>query len=584
MDIAEADTFGNPRLIETREASRFPCRLARALRTDREPWETRGVVCRLSTAPVTVSYSARELQILDGRCLTVRAPMRSARLPLLVNYRRAVAACLTAAVSAVVAGCGGGLTSASVLTAASCSSPKATIPADASPAPSGSVDAASKPLWSADDGRPAVVVGGTAYGPGAEGRCITAIVVATGQVGWSVAAPPDHPLLFSVVADASIVLAATGAEPQQTGGLEAPVIDQLVAYEPTTGQPKWAVDIPGDSQRMPSVLAGSVVVVSEADGSVVGLSEGNGHQLWQVPAPKGCSATNTEDGTEPNAAMLGSTTQGGDLSAVVGYACPAGGGVTAIDPSNGHIRWAWSVPRGWEVDMQEATTVHTGNPGGDVVAAAISLIPPANAPKNVAPPPGPVTPTLIPNTSGSSQTSDVAVLDPGAGRTLWDLTRVVGQLLTAGGSGTLCILTDAGADCRNPRNGAPRWSMSWPGRNATSPATPPLGCIDESADGPPCVATANGLLYVALATASAPVYPPGPDPSTPAGAFQVTALSMNTGKTAATIPLPSFSVQSDHAVSLGIPPAVLLAADGLVLVSPQLEETDEVQAFATPGH
>jgi hypothetical protein len=503
---------------------------------------------------------------------------------LLVNPRRAVATCLAATGTAVIAGCGSGLTSVSVLTAASCTRPQVTTPADASsPSPTDAL-AASQPVWSANDGRPAVVVGDTAYGPGAEGRCITATNVATGNIDWSVAQPSDHPELFDVIADASILLAATGAEPPQTAGMEAPVVDQLVAYDPFTGHPKWAVDIAGDSQRMPSVLAGPVVVVSQADGSVVGLSMSDGHQLWQVAAPKGCSANNTEDGTEPNAAMLGTTTQGGDLNAVVGYACPAGGGVTAIDPANGHIRWAWSVPMGWEVDMQQATTVHTGDPGGDVIAAAISLIPPANAPKNVAPPPSPVTPTQIPNASGDSQTADIPMLDPGTGQTLWDLTNVAGGLLTAGGSGALCILTDVGADCRNARNGAPRWSMSWPGRNATSPATPSLGCIDEAADGPPCAAVAGGLLYVALATAAAPVYPPGPDPSTPAGAFQVTALSMATGKTTTTIPLPLFNVQSDHAVSLGIPPAVLVAADGFVLVSPQFEETDEVQAFATSGH
>jgi outer membrane protein assembly factor BamB len=426
------------------------------------------------------------------------------------------------------------------------------------------------------------VVGSTAYGPAAEGRCVTATDVGTGHVDWSVATPSDHPELFDVIADASIVLAATGVEPPQTGGLEAPVVGQLVAYDPTTGHPTWDVVIPGDSQRIPAVLAGPVVVVSQADGSVVGLSETNGNQLWRNPAPRGCSGNDTSDGTEPNAAMLGTTTINGDLSAVVGFACPAGGGVAAIDPSNGHIRWKWPVPKGWELDMQVATTVHTGVPSGDVIAAAISLIPAANAPKVVAPPPGPAMPTRIPNTYGYSQTSDVAVLDPGTGRTLWDLTDVVGQLLTAGGSGTLCVLTDAGADCRNARNGVPRWSTSWPGSDA-SPSAPALGCIDESAGDLRCAVATNGLLYVALATPAAPVYPPGPDPPTPAGAFLITALSMTNGKTTATIPLPSFNVQSDHAVSLGVPPAVLLVAGGVVLVTPQFEETDVVEAFALPA-
>lgn len=500
-----------------------------------------------------------------------------------MNGRRAVAACLAATATLIVAGCGAGATPASVLTAVSCSLPQATATSGASATAQGVAHNASQPVWSADIGRPSAVMGGTAYGPGAEGRCITATDVATGHLEWSVAPPSDHPELFDVIADASIVLAATGAKPPQTGGLEAPVVGQLVAYDPTTGHPKWEVLIPGDSQRVPALLAGSVVVVSQSDGSVVGLSETDGRQLWRDPAPGGCNGNDTWDGTEPNAATLGTTNQGGELSAVVGYACPAGGGVAGINPSNGHTRWTWSVPKGWELDMQAAATVDTGAPTGDVVAAAISLIPPANAPKVIAPPPGPVMPTQIPNTYGYSQTTDVAVLDPGTGRTLWDLTDVVGQLLTAGGSGTLCILTDAGADCRSARSGALRWLMSWPGSDV-SPSTPALGCIDESAGELRCAVAANGLLYVALATTAAPAYPPGPEPATPAGAFEVTALSMATGKTTATIPLPSFNVESDHAVSVGVPPAVLLVADGVVLVTPQFQETDEVQAFAASGH
>jgi hypothetical protein len=55
---------------------------------------------------------------------------------------------------------------------------------------------------------------------------------------------------------------------------------------------------------------------------------------------------------------------------------------------------------------------------------------------------------------------------------------------------------------------------------------------------------------------------------------------MDTGKVMSRLPLPAFDVQSDHAVSLGLPPAVLVVADGLALVSPQFEETDTVEAFA----
>ena len=316
-----------------------------------------------------------------------------------VNVRRASAACLTAAALLAVAGCGGlssasVVTSASVLTSEACSLPSVSTPAGTPTTPGSDAHGGSTPVWSAADGRPSVVVGGTAYGT-AQGRCITAIDVATGRVDWSVTPPSDHPELFDVIADASVVLSATGAKAADGPGLIVPVVDELVAYDPTTGHPKWGVVIPGDSQVSPGLLTGSVVVVSQADGSRVGLGEADGHQLWHNPASKGCSANDTMDGTEPNAVILGTAAQGGTVSAVVGYACPAGGDVAAIDPSNGTTRWTWRVPNGWELDTQVARTVDSGSPTGFVVAAASSLIPPANAPAHVAAPPGPVMPTQI---------------------------------------------------------------------------------------------------------------------------------------------------------------------------------------------
>jgi outer membrane protein assembly factor BamB len=493
-----------------------------------------------------------------------------------LNVRRILVACVVAALSLVIAACGA-LSPGFALTSQQCAMP-VRAPEGAVPMTPG----ASTPVWSAEDGRPTVVVGDTAYGT-AKGRCIAAVDVATGNVAWSVTPPSDHPSLFAVIADPSIVLASSGAPAGNGPGLDAPVVDGLVAYDAATGAAMWEVALPDDGQGMPALLTGSVVVVTQADGSVDGLSESDGHQLWKDPAPKGCSTSDTQDGTEPNAAMVGTASDDGSVTAVVGYACPAGGGVAAIDPSNGTARWRWQIPTGWDLEPQMAATVDTGSSSGTVVAATISLIPPANAPAIVAQPPGPEIPTQIPNVYNYAQTSDVVVLDPGTGRPLWDLTDVVGDLVTAGGAGTFCVLTDAGADCRDAHTGEARWSRTWPGNNA-GPAAPALNCIDESVGATSCVVSANGLLYIALASPSAPAYPPGPGPATAADAFQITALNMTTGTTTATIPLPSFNnTQSDHAVSLEVPPAVLAVGDGMVLVSPQFEETDDVQAFADQG-
>jgi len=90
-------------------------------------------------------------------------------------------------------------------------------------------------------------------------------------------------------------------------------------------------------------------------------------------------------------------------------------------------------------------------------------------------------------------------------------------------------------------------------------------------------------MFVVTATGSAPAYPLQPGPPTPAGAFLLTELELATGRTVASLTLPSFNnPYTDHGVSLFMPPAVLVAAAGLVLVSPQFEDTGVVEAFAFP--
>jgi outer membrane protein assembly factor BamB len=492
-----------------------------------------------------------------------------------------VTGCLASAASLGVVGCGG-QPSSSTFPPASCSLPQVAATGSASATAGLRAHGAAVPVWSAAIGRPSVVEDGTAYAT-RQGHCIVAVDVATGRLDWIAAPTSEHPELFDVVADGSTVLAAAGIEVGQAPAAVFPVVAQLTAYDPTTGHSRWAVVIPSDGQGMPGLLTGSVVVVSQADGSVLGLKESDGHPLWRDHAPAGC-ASNSTRGLQPNAAMIGMGSPRDGTSAIIAYACPAGGSIAAIDPVNGARRWNWRVPQGWNVDAQMAATVDTGNPDGHVVAVPISLVPAANAPPIVAPAPGPSHPTKIANVYGYSETSDVVVLDPSTGRPLWDLIDVAGQALTAvGGAGSLCILTDAGADCRGAQDGAPLWSMTWPGRNASA-THPALSCIDQAAREQPCAVSANGFLYLALATESTPAYPPTPGPPTSSGSFVITALSMATGKTIATLPLPSFNnLQSDHSVSLALPPAILMVADGMVLVSPQFQETDVVEAFSKPS-
>jgi outer membrane protein assembly factor BamB len=486
------------------------------------------------------------------------------------------------------------------LAAAGCASPETTLPSATSSASATSLSSsgctfpnpspysgapaalgldargAAAPVWSARIGSPQAVEGDRSFGFADEDNSGTACLVATdlagGQIQWVTEPPAAHPQFLGVIADSTTVLAAVGTQFGQAPAAVGDFTTGLVAYDPVTGAPRWTFSFPQDGQTVPAVLAGGVVVVTEADGTVVGLDEGDGHQLWRDPTRETCPGWQAALG--PDTFPVGPLTLSGtgQTLAVVGYGCLTTGGVEALNPMVGSRVWDWDVPEGWSLDTQMLTTVDTGSATGEVVVLPISRVPPANAPPVTAPAPTPAVSTVIHNPYGYSQTNDVVVLDPTTGEPLWDLQGVPGLAVKAiGGLGSLCILTDNGADCRAAGDGTPRWSTSWPGKNASSSA-PALSCV--------CAASASGLLFLALAANSAPAYPLEWYPTTPAGAFLLTALDLATGRTEATLTLPAFSVQSDHAVSLAMPPAVLLAAGGMVLVSPQFEETDVVEAFA----
>jgi outer membrane protein assembly factor BamB len=425
-----------------------------------------------------------------------------------------------------------------------------------------------------------VAVRGTAF---EAGGCIVAVDVASGRVDW-VTGPGRGG--FGVIADGSTVLAATGGLVGGAGGaLSAELINGLVAYDPGTGVERWHVALPVDGQQLPAVLTGGVVVVSEAGGALLGLSEQDGHRLWSDSPPAGCVNGFLED-LQPDAKVIGpGPVRGSDATAAVAYGCPGGGGVDEVDAATGTLLWAWPVPEGWVVDQQQAVTVTAGLPGGDVVAGPIDLMGSAVAPPVTAPAPGPSRSTNIGNVMGDSADNDVVMLDAATGQPRWDLEGLPGQALAVvSGAGSLCVVTDAGADCRAALDGAPRWSIYWPGRNASS-TYPPLTCVDLGAAlGQPCVVSKGGRMYVVTATDSAPAYPPQPGPPMAAGAFVLSALDMATGRALASLTLPSFANPgTDHAVSIGLPPGVLLAADGLVLVSPQFDETGVVETFTAPA-
>ncbi len=279
----------------------------------------------------------------------------------------------------------GGQSPGTVLSAVSCSASRVNAVSSATATPAAKSLGIATPAWSGAVGRPSTVVGGVAYGTGPEGRCTTAFDVATGRLDWTVAPPADHPNLFDVVADATTVLAATGHAEAPGPGLNAPLISELVAYDSHTGRAMWNVTIPDDGQKIPALLTGSTVVVSEEDGTLLGLSEQTGHRLWRDRAQRGCP-DDMPPGFQPNAVVIGPGPPVDGTPTAIVLTCE-GGSMIAVDAATGATRWMWEAPAGWNLEPQLSNTVDVGTPGGVAVAAFIGQIPPANAPKRIAAPP-----------------------------------------------------------------------------------------------------------------------------------------------------------------------------------------------------
>jgi hypothetical protein len=502
----------------------------------------------------------------NARVLTLTVRLASSVAGLVLAATLGLAAC-------------GGQPPGTVLSAVSCSVPRVNAVSSATATPAKSLGIAA-PVWSGAIGRPSTVVGGVAYGTGPQGRCTTAFGVATGRLDWTVAPPADHPNLFDVVANATTVLAATGHAEASGPGLNAPLISELVAYDSHTGRARWSVTIPDDGQKIPALLTGSTVVVSEEDGTLLGLNEQTGHQLWRDRAQRGCP-DDMPPGFQPNSVVIGSGPPVDGAPTAIVLTCE-GGSMVAVDAANGATRWTWEVPAGWNLEPQLSNTVDPGTPGGVAVAAFIGQIPPANAPKRIVAPPGPLRPSRIGNVSGLEAGGDLVVLDGLTGRVRWDLTGIAESVLPVGGAGSICVVTDAGIDCRRAADGSPEWATTWVAKNA-SQQWPALGCMSLAGGAQPCAITAGDLLYLALPTASTPAYRPLPGPQSPPGTFVLTSLRLDTGRVMTRLPLPAFvDSQSSIAISLASPPGVLAVGDGFAMVTPEYAETDDVEAFATP--
>lgn len=406
----------------------------------------------------------------------------------------------------------------------------------------------------------------------ADDGCIIAVDARDGRQRWAWRpapagnrpAPGNMAALAGVTAGAGIVVVPTGRTLGGAAGTAAfPIVTGLAGLDMRTGRQRWARTVGDDGQALPAVVAAHRVIVSEADGTVMGLAAATGSRLWADPRPPGCrpgTGTASESGLTPGSSVLA----GGQLVTVV-YRCGAFPEVAGVDPVTGARRWVWRAPNG--------SVVNAATPAGPAPGAVALLgggFSQAAAAHRGNWPLGPV----------GYQTAQVVALDVATGRPVWQLGGVPPSAEVFAGADRFCVASQFGVECLRPRSGTEAWQ--W--RPAVVPGN---GGPGASLGG---VTAASGRLYlVAPTVAAGRINANSTTQRAAPGMFHLRIMDMATGQVAGDLPLPAYygdpqpiypGSTGGVVVSVRSPPGAMAAGAGLVFVDPQLEASDVMEAFA----
>lgn len=411
--------------------------------------------------------------------------------------------------------------------------------------------AGASPTWSGRVGYAAVAEGDRLFVVGPQ-RCVLSLHGASGSQAWSWAVASSSSSVMGLAASPRIVLVALGDTHGHAPAMVYSATDQLVGLDPLTGQRRWTMRLAADGQDVPAVIAGSRVVVAEPDGTVVGLDAATGAKRWGDPIPAGCIAADAQGGLSPAADVLS------DAPAVtVVYQCARAQRLARLNPATGATQWTWTLPAKWSVEYQSPTGSASSVLGVIVSGHGAPLAPLRGAATQT--PPG-------------YQTDSLLAVDARTGKPLWQINNIVGSAGVYGGAGQLCLVSGFGVTAYAAATGAVSWREDPP---AAPTGGGPAGPIFTSA------VTTAGQLYLAAATAKAKSIP---SQSTTyhgsAGAFQLQMIDMASGHQTNATPLPAFYGGTQQVVvSPRSPPGVLAVSDHNIFVSPQIHETNVIEAW-----
>lgn len=436
----------------------------------------------------------------------------------------------------------------------SCPGAPVRVSRDAVPPPGVDGGGAPPPIWSGTVGHILAVGSGELLAERGEG-CVVAVGDAAGSTVWSWAVPGTS-IVMGGEAAPRVVLVATGDTRGRAPAMVYAATDRLIALDPGTGAQRWSIRLADDGQGVPAVIAGNLVVLARADGTVLGLDASTGARRWLDPLPNGCHPDDTSSGLSPAAVVLP-----GLPDTVVLYQCAGRQRLARLDPVTGAVRWTRALPAGWSVQYQSPA----GSAAG-VIGLLVQGRGAAIAPVTEPAPPGP----------RGYQTDSVIAVSAATGGPLWQLNGVPPSAGVYAGGDRLCVLSGFGVACEEAATGSEAWHWA-----------PPVAPTDGGPAGPGFTSAVivAGRLYLAVPTRAAGSIPAQSTTyRSPAGTFQLRVVDIASGRMRAAIPLPAYYGGSQEVVvSADSPPGVIAVTNGTAFIDPELDESDVVEAISVAG-